>query len=94
MQTHSTKIILKPRITEKSTMVSELNNAYVFEVSKDANKHSIKKAFKDLYNVSPKKINIIKLPSKKIVSKGKVGKTKQVIKAQIFLAKGEKIELM
>lgn len=85
---------MKPRITEKSTMVSELNNAYVFEVSKDANKHSIKKAFKDLYNVSPKKINIIKLPSKKIVSKGKVGKTKQVIKAQIFLAKGEKIELM
>lgn len=94
MQTHPTKVIIKPRITEKSTMVSELNNAYVFEVAKGANKNSIKKAFKDLYNVTPKKINITKLPAKKIVSRGKNGKTKQVVKAQIFLAKGEKIELM
>ncbi|MAJ91812.1 MAG: 50S ribosomal protein L23, partial [Legionellales bacterium] len=37
-------ILLEPKITEKSTMIGELNNQYVFKVAKSATKPEIKKA--------------------------------------------------
>ena len=92
--THTSNIINKPRITEKATLVSEINNAYVFEVSKEANKKSIGKAIKDLYKVSVLKINIVNLPAKKVVSKGKIGKSSGVKKAYVYLKKGEKLDLI
>ena len=37
-------ILLEPKVTEKSSMIGELNNQYVFKVSKSATKPEIKKA--------------------------------------------------
>tara|TARA_Y100000780_G_scaffold124042_1_gene111664 strand:- start:37 stop:198 length:162 start_codon:yes stop_codon:yes gene_type:complete len=37
-------ILLEPKVTEKSSMIGELNNQYVFKVSKNATKPEIKKA--------------------------------------------------
>ena len=54
--------IIRPRVTEKATTVAE-NGVHVFEVEKDANKKEIAVAFKNLYKVSPIKINVVKTPS-------------------------------
>ena len=37
-----TDIIIRPLLTEKSNLLSEVNNKYVFEVNKNANKIEIK----------------------------------------------------
>jgi len=37
-------VLLEPRVTEKSTLVGEAYNQYVFKVAKDATKPDIKKA--------------------------------------------------
>ncbi len=93
MNTHPGKILMKPRVTEKSAVLAESQNVYVFEVSNKANKLQIAKAVTTLYKVNPVKVNIVKLPKKNIVSRGKKGTTKGVVKAYVFLKKGDKIEL-
>lgn len=90
-------IIIKPRITEKGAVLAEDSNAYAFVVRKDANKNDIKKAVKALYNVTPTKISIVRIPTKSVQVRGKRGKfgTKSGgKKAYVFLKKGERIEFV
>jgi len=44
-------IVLRPIITEKSSLVKESANHYVFEVHRDVNKIEIKKAIEKLFKV-------------------------------------------
>ncbi|MGY8752909.1 MAG: 50S ribosomal protein L23 [Phycisphaerales bacterium] len=46
-----TTIIRKPLVTEKSTFGSTMNNRYVFEVDKRADKGQIKRAIEEIYGV-------------------------------------------
>lgn len=92
MKLNSTKIIVRPRITEKAAGQAENQNIFVFEVHKNATKDGVKKAIRELFNVSPVKVNITKLPSKNIVSRGKKGRTPSVVKAYVYLKKEDKIE--
>lgn len=93
-------IIKKPRITEKSGLQAEGANGaegasvYTFEVTAKANKKSIAKAVKEIYQVTPVKVNIINLPAKKVFSRGKAGTKSGVKKAIVFLKKGDKIEFV
>ena len=43
------KVLLSPRMTEKTTMVAENSNQYVFKVTSDSNKTEIKKAVEKLF---------------------------------------------
>ena len=88
-----TKVILRPRVTEKAGVMSEAVNAYTFEVEKFANKHTIAVAIKAQYKVTPIKINIVNLPSKTVFVRGKFGTKSGVKKAVVFLKKGDKIEI-
>ncbi|MFA7252918.1 MAG: 50S ribosomal protein L23 [Candidatus Paceibacterota bacterium] len=87
-------IIKKPRITEKSGLQAEGLGIYTFEVIKKANKKNIAKAVKELYKVTPVKVNIVNLPTKKVFSRGKKGAISGVKKAIVFLKKGDKIEFV
>jgi large subunit ribosomal protein L23 len=87
-------IIKKPRITEKSGIQAEALGVYTFEVTDKANKKNISKAIIELYKVTPVKVNITKLPSKKVFSRGKVGRKSGVKKAVVYLKKGDKIEFV
>jgi len=49
-------ILIKPIITEKATMNSELNNCFTFQVNTKANKVEIKKAVEAAYGVSVEKV--------------------------------------
>lgn len=90
---HAGNIITRPRITEKAALVAETKNAYVFEVTAKATKKTIAEAIRGLYKVTPIKVNIVKLPSKKVMTRGKKGSTSEVRKAYVYLKKGDKIEL-
>lgn len=43
-------VLLEPRVTEKSTMVGEAYNQYVFKVAKDATKPEIKQAVELMFD--------------------------------------------
>ncbi len=86
-------ILIRPRITEKAALLSESSNVYTFEVTKSATKTTIKRAIKEIYKMDPTRINIVKLPSKKVIVKGKKGSTRDIRKAYVYLKKGDKIEI-
>jgi large subunit ribosomal protein L23 len=85
-------VIIKPVLSEKSTDLAE-QNKYVFQVSMRANKHLVKKAVKELFNVTPEKVNIIRMRGKRKRVRYQYGITPAWKKAIITLREGEKIEL-
>jgi len=87
-------IIKKPRITEKSGLQAEGFGVYTFEVTAKANKKNIAKAIKEIYKVTPVKVNITNLPAKIIFARGKTGRKSAIKKAIVYLKKGDKIEFV
>src|SRR3989338_8236853 len=86
------RFIERPRISEKATTLA-MENCYVFDVSRTANKHLIAQAVKALYKVVPKQVRMLPIPKKKLFARGKLGTTGGGKKAYVFLKKGDKIEL-
>ncbi len=58
-------IIRYPSITEKNTNLRSVENKYVFEVAKDANKQQIKKAVEQIFDVSVEAVNTMIVKGKK-----------------------------
>jgi large subunit ribosomal protein L23 len=94
MHKHSGHILLSPRITEKGALMAE-KGAYVFNVAKNASKKEVAVAIKEVYNVSPVKVNLSSIKGKAVMTRGtnKMGKTASGKKAYVFLKSGDKIEL-
>ena len=86
-------IIKNPRVTEKASNAIE-QNVYTFDISAGANKTEIKKAIFMLYKVRPVKINVLSIPQKSIMSKGKMGVKSGGRKALVYLKAGDKIEFI
>jgi large subunit ribosomal protein L23 len=89
----ATDMIVRPHITEKSGVMSQ-NGIYTFQVSRKANKPSIAKAVKELYKVTPVKVSVINIPSKKVFIRGKMGSVPGIRKALVTLRKGDKIDFV
>jgi large subunit ribosomal protein L23 len=88
----SNNVIIKPVVSEKSTDLMEMGQ-YVFRVSMKANKHQIKRAIKDIFNVEPERVNIIRVRGKRKRVRSQYGITPAWKKAIVKLKKGEKITL-
>jgi ribosomal protein L23 len=86
------KYIIKPRMTEKASLQSNVN-AYTFVVTTDATKLNLISELKREHNVTPVKVNISNLPSKRVVVRGKKGVKSGIKKATVFLKKGDTIKL-
>ena len=90
-------ILIKPIITEKATLDSELKNCYSFYVDTKANKIEIKKAVEDTYGVSVDKVRTINVRPDRRTRYTKTGiqhgKTNARKKAIVQLAEGETIDL-
>ena len=54
-------VLLAPRVTEKSTLLGELNNQFVFKVAPDATKPQVKKAVEELFKVKVKSVQVLNL---------------------------------
>ncbi len=87
------QIILRPIMTEKSTMLKDAYNKYTFVVHKSANKILIKDAIKSLFDVTPLKVNILNVRGKKKRVRYKYGYTASYKKAIITLKQGDKISI-
>ena len=86
-------IIIRPIVTEKTMKLSSEQNKVTFEVSRDANKISVKQAIKEIHNISAEKVNIVNQhPRPKRVGRYE-GMTKAVKKAIVTLPEGQKIDI-
>jgi large subunit ribosomal protein L23 len=90
---NSSAVILRPRITEKSGVLSQ-GGVYTFEVTLSANKNSVASAIKSLYKVTPVKVAILNNPAKNVFVRGRHGVVAGVRKALVTLKKGDKIEFV
>ena len=57
-------ILLRPILSEKSNLLKETQNKYVFEVEKNANKLEIKSAVEKKFNVKIKRVATINFKGK------------------------------
>jgi large subunit ribosomal protein L23 len=85
-------IILAPVITEKSTVLSELNKV-VFRVADDSSKDEIAAAVEALFNVKVTKVNTIVTKGKTKRFRGIAGRRSDVKKAIVTLQEGQSIDV-
>jgi large subunit ribosomal protein L23 len=86
-------IIRYPLMTEKSTKILELSNAYVFVVDSSATKSDVKCAVERVFDVKVESVNTIVVKGKRKIFKGKRGKRADFKKAIVRLNVDSKIEL-
>jgi len=94
--TKSPAYVLKgQRITEKAAYATE-QGMYVFEVAQDATKRDVVAVIKSVYNVTPRKVNIVVKQPRAFVARfrGRRGTKSGMKKAYVFLKKGDKIDLL
>ena len=97
-----TEVIIRPLLTEKSNVLSELQNKYVFQVFKNANKIDIKRSIENRFEVKVKKVSTINCKAKNknmsVRSNGRVirtnGNRTDWKKAIITLSGDDKIDLI
>ena len=89
-------IIIKPIITEKATLGSELHNCYTFLVHPKANKVEIKKAIEAAYGVTVEQVRTMNYGPERKMRYTKTGiqkgKTKATKKAVVHVVEGGTID--
>ena len=88
----ASRFLLEPWITEKSHQ-EMAQNKYVFRVSADSNKVSVKRSVEDLYKVTVLTVNIVNIHPKKRIYGRTTGFKSGFKKAIVKLKEGDKIEL-
>ncbi|HOW55095.1 MAG TPA: 50S ribosomal protein L23 [Syntrophorhabdaceae bacterium] len=86
-------IILRPIITEKSTLLKEVGNQYIFEVQRSANKIEIKKAIEKLFKVKVLDVHVSNMEGKKKRLGRFAGKRSDWKKAIVKLGPKDKITI-
>jgi large subunit ribosomal protein L23 len=85
------EIILRPLITEKTTLMQERENTVCFEVDRRANKIQVRKAVEELFDVRVQAVHIVNRKGKPIQRYGRVVSHRSAArKAYVKLAPGSK----
>jgi large subunit ribosomal protein L23 len=85
------EIILRPLITEKTTLMQERENTVCFEVDRRANKIQVRKAVEELFDVKVDEVHIINRKGKPRMRYGRVTSHRAMVrKAYVKLAPGSK----
>lgn len=85
-------IIIRPLITEKTTIQKEANNQLTFEVERRANKVEIKRAVEKIFNVRVHQVRTVQKRGKVKRFGRTLGRRRHWKKAMVTLAKGEHVE--
>jgi len=89
------QVIKNVRLSEKASMLEELNNEYVFEVDRRANKFEIKQAVESLFGKTVTGVRTANYDGKKRRKRrADQGTTKSWKKAVVRLKDGESIDLI
>lgn len=83
------KLIVRPVVTEKATLLRETENKYVFKVALNATKGQIKEALEAIYNVDVLSVNVINVRGKKKRVRYVEGRTARSKKAIVKLKDGQ-----
>ena len=91
---HIYDVLRRPVVSEKTAVMTDEKNQYVFEVAEEANKIQIKEAIQVIFEVEVVKVNTMVVPAKR----GRRGRnwymrSKQWKKAIVTLATDQTIEL-
>ena len=86
-------VLLRPHVTEKSAQLTA-RGVYSFEVAQNATKKSVAQAGMALYKVTPVKVALVRVPTKRVILRTRRGwGTKGGLKkAYVYLKKGDRIE--
>lgn len=87
-------ILLEPRVSEKSTMVADKNNQFVFKVEGGANKQEIKQAVEKMFTVEVASVQICNVKGKSKLFKYQQGSRQGWKKAYVKLKPGFDIDFL
>jgi len=85
-------ILMSPVVTEKSTMVGESSNQYVFKVLSNAKKAEIKNAVEKLFNVKVDSVQTLNMKGKVKRFGQRLGRRNDCKKAYVRLQAGNEID--
>lgn len=85
-------VLLAPHVSEKSAIMADTANKYVFKVEPTATKIEVKSAVESLFNVKVSTVNVLNQKGKTKVFKGRKGRRNGVRKAIVTLAAGQEID--
>lgn len=88
------RVLIEPRVTEKSTIIGEKHNQFVFRVTKDATKPEIKQAVELLFEVEVESVQVANLKGKLKRYKVTAGRRSDWKKAYVKLKPGFDIDFM
>jgi large subunit ribosomal protein L23 len=86
------EVILRPHVSEKSTLLAEKSKQFVFDVLPSANKIEIKQAIEGIFKVKVENVNIIKQKGKPIRRGQILGRRNHTKKAYVRIEKDQDIE--
>jgi large subunit ribosomal protein L23 len=87
------EVLRRPVVTEKSDMLAETRNQYVFEVARRANKVQVRHAVEDIFGVRVTDVRTALMPGKTRRWGRHVSRTPAWKKAIVTLAPGDRIDL-
>ena len=58
------KVLLAPHVSEKSSVIADQNNQFVFQVLRDANKNEVKQAVEHLFSVEVQDVRVCNVRGK------------------------------
>jgi len=90
---HKYEVLRRPIITEKTDVMAEAHNQYVFEVARRANKVQIEQAVQELFGVKVLNVRTAVVPGKPRRWGRHVSRTAAWKKAIVTLQQGDRIEL-
>ena len=86
------KIIIKPIVTEKSSLGSE-HNQVTFRVDNNSTKNEIKTAVEEIFKVKVRKVNTSNVKGKLKSFRGTLGRRSNYKKAFVTLEAGQTIDI-
>ena len=88
------KILLAPRVTEKTTMIGDQSNQYVFKVASDANKSEIKDAVETLFEVNVESVRTVNVKGKSKMFKQRKGRRANWKKAYVRVQEDQTLDFL
>ena len=86
-------VIIRPVVTERSTIMADENDAFTFVVAQDANKIEIKNAIESLFDVKVRSVNTMRYRGKLRRVGRNYGRRPSFKKAIVKLVEGERIDV-
>lgn len=85
-------VLLEPRVTEKSTRLSEAGKQFAFKVARSASKPQIRKAVELMFKVRVDSVRVSNVKGKRKMFRAQEGRRANWKKAYVKLAEGFDID--